>query len=59
MQSPACGSSLRTPRLLLPSVYLFRDGKPVYLLESSQIENRTVAPLSEVLKQAFNQHCNG
>ena len=42
-----------------PSVYLFRDGKPVYLLQRHQIENRTAADIAEVLKQAFNQHCNG
>ena len=30
-----------------PSVYLFRDGKPVYLLQRHQIENRTAADIAE------------
>jgi len=40
-----------------PSVALFQDGKPVYMLHRSDIERRDAFQISEVLKQAFEQYC--
>lgn len=40
-----------------PSVYLFQNGRPVYTLHRQQIENRQAFEISELLKQAFNEHC--
>jgi putative YphP/YqiW family bacilliredoxin len=40
-----------------PSVGLLRDGKLVFMLERSQIENRTAEQIAEELKTAFDKHC--
>lgn len=40
-----------------PSVALFRDGKPVYMLHRSEIEGREAPEIAALLKQAYDQHC--
>ena len=40
-----------------PCVYLFRGGKPVYLLPRHQIENRQAPEIAKVLTQAFDEIC--
>ena len=40
-----------------PAVALFKEGKPVFMLHRHQIENKQAFEIAEVLKQAFNQHC--
>ena len=40
-----------------PSVALFRDGKPVFVLHRYQIEGSEAPQIAEMLKQAFNQYC--
>jgi putative YphP/YqiW family bacilliredoxin len=40
-----------------PSVLLFREGKPVYMLPRHQIENRNATEIAGVLKKAFEEHC--
>lgn len=40
-----------------PCVYLFRDGKPVYLLPRHQIENRQAPEIAKALTEAFDQFC--
>jgi putative YphP/YqiW family bacilliredoxin len=40
-----------------PSVALFRDGKPVFMLERHQIENRDAAEIAKSLTEAFDQFC--
>jgi putative YphP/YqiW family bacilliredoxin len=40
-----------------PSMALFRDGKPVYMLHRSDIERRDPFEIAELLKSAFNQFC--
>ena len=40
-----------------PSVALFRDGKPVFMLHRHQIENRDAVEIAQVLTQAFDQFC--
>jgi len=40
-----------------PCVYLFRDGKPIYLLPRHQIENRQAPEIADVLTQAFDKFC--
>ncbi len=40
-----------------PSVALLRDGKLVYMLERRQIETRDARSIAEMLKQAFDEHC--
>lgn len=40
-----------------PSIGLLRNGEPVFLLERSQIENRTADQIAEVLRDAFDRHC--
>jgi putative YphP/YqiW family bacilliredoxin len=40
-----------------PSIALLRDGKLVYLLERSQIENRDAAGVAAQLTAAFDQFC--
>jgi putative YphP/YqiW family bacilliredoxin len=41
-----------------PSMALFRDGKPVYMLHRSDIERREPAEIAALLKQAFEQFCS-
>ena len=40
-----------------PCVYLFRGGKPIYLLPRHQIENRQAPEIATVLMQAFDKFC--
>jgi len=40
-----------------PSVALFRDGKPVFLLHRYQIENREAQDIAKSLTQAFDEFC--
>jgi putative YphP/YqiW family bacilliredoxin len=41
-----------------PSIALFQDGKPVYMVHRSQIEGRDAAEIAEQLKSAFDRFCN-
>jgi len=40
-----------------PSIALLRDGKLLYMLERSQIENRNADQIAEALTSAFDQFC--
>ena len=40
-----------------PSMALFRDGKPVFVLHRHQIENRQAPEIAKVLTEAFDQFC--
>jgi len=40
-----------------PCVYLFRDGKPIYLLPRHQIENRQAPEIARMLTEAFDEFC--
>jgi putative YphP/YqiW family bacilliredoxin len=40
-----------------PSVALFRDGKPVFMLQRHQIENRDATEIAASLTEAFEQFC--
>ena len=40
-----------------PSVALFRDGKPVFMLQRHQIENRDATEIAKALTEAFDQFC--
>ncbi len=40
-----------------PSVALFQDGKPVYMLHRSDIERRDASQIAQLLTAAFNQFC--
>jgi len=40
-----------------PSVAIFKDGKPVYMMHRSEIEPRTAEQIAAVLEYAFEQHC--
>jgi putative YphP/YqiW family bacilliredoxin len=40
-----------------PSVALFRDGNPVFMLHRYQIENREAPEIAQFLTQAFDQFC--
>ena len=40
-----------------PSVALFRNGKPVYMLHRHQIEGRGPSQIAAVLQQAYQEHC--
>ena len=40
-----------------PSVALLRDGKLVYMLERRQIETRDAFSIANMLRQAFDEHC--
>ena len=40
-----------------PSVLLFRNGKPVYMLHRHQIEGRQAPEIAKLLTQAFDEHC--
>ncbi len=41
-----------------PSVALFRDGEPVYMMHRHQIEGRDAGSIARSLKQAYEQHCS-
>jgi len=40
-----------------PSVALFKNGKPVFMMQRYQIEGRQAFEIAEHLKQAFEQYC--
>ncbi len=40
-----------------PSVALFRDGKPVYMLHRQEIEGRDPSQIAAILQQAYQEHC--
>jgi len=40
-----------------PSVALFRDGQPVFMLQRHQIENRDAPEIAKTLTEAFEQFC--
>jgi putative YphP/YqiW family bacilliredoxin len=40
-----------------PCVYLFREGKPIYLLPRHYIENRQAPEIAKLLTDAFDEHC--
>ncbi len=40
-----------------PSMALFRDGKPVYVIHRSDIERREPEQIAKLLTDAFNQFC--
>lgn len=40
-----------------PSMALFRDGKPVFMLHRQQIESRQAPEIAKLLTEAFDQYC--
>jgi putative YphP/YqiW family bacilliredoxin len=40
-----------------PSVALFQDGKPVFMLHRGEIERRDASQIAQVLTQAFDKFC--
>src|SRR3954454_16953931 len=40
-----------------PSMALFQDGKPVFMLHRHQIESRQAPEIARLLTEAFDQHC--
>ncbi len=40
-----------------PSVAIFRNGKPVYMMHRSEIEPRDAFQISRLLTEAFEKHC--
>jgi putative YphP/YqiW family bacilliredoxin len=40
-----------------PCVYLFRGGKPIYVLPRHYIENRQAPEIARLLTEAFDEHC--
>ncbi len=40
-----------------PSMALFRDGKPVFVLHRHQIESRQAIEIAKLLTEAFDQYC--
>jgi putative YphP/YqiW family bacilliredoxin len=40
-----------------PSVALFKDGKPVYMLHRFQIEGSTASDIAATLRSAYAQYC--
>lgn len=40
-----------------PCVYLFRGGKPIYLLPRHYIEARQAPDIAKLLTEAFDEHC--
>ena len=40
-----------------PSIFLFQDGKPVYMLHRSDIERRDAASIAKLLTEAFDRFC--
>jgi putative YphP/YqiW family bacilliredoxin len=41
-----------------PSMALFRDGKPLYMIHRSEIERREPAEIAELLTAAFDRYCS-
>jgi putative YphP/YqiW family bacilliredoxin len=40
-----------------PSMAIFQDGKPVFMLHRHEIEQRDAFQIADVLKQAFERYC--
>lgn len=40
-----------------PSMALFRDGKPVFVLHRHEIESRQAPEIAQLLTEAFDQYC--
>lgn len=40
-----------------PSMALFQDGKPVFMLHRRDIESRTADQIADILTEAFDRHC--
>ncbi len=40
-----------------PSIALFKDGQPVYVMHRSEIEPRDASQIARMLTQAFDTHC--
>src|SRR5438270_10524802 len=40
-----------------PSMALFQDGKPVFVLHRHQIESRQAPEIAKILTEAFDQYC--
>lgn len=40
-----------------PSIALFRDGKPIFMLHRHQIESRQAPEIAKLLTEAFDQYC--
>lgn len=40
-----------------PSMALFRDGRPVFMLHRHQIESREAPEIAKLLTEAFDQYC--
>jgi len=40
-----------------PSMALFRDGKPVFVIHRHQIESRQAPEIARLLTEAFDQYC--
>ena len=40
-----------------PSVLLFRNGKPVFMLHRHQIEGRQAPEIAQLLTQAYDEYC--
>ena len=40
-----------------PAVALFRAGKPVFMLQRHEIENRDATEIAQILTEAFDQFC--
>jgi putative YphP/YqiW family bacilliredoxin len=40
-----------------PSMALFRDGKPIFVLHRFQIESSSAPQIAQMLTQAFDQYC--
>jgi len=42
-----------------PSVALFKNGEPVFVLQRHEIEGREADQIAAILRQAYNEHCAG
>jgi putative YphP/YqiW family bacilliredoxin len=40
-----------------PSIALFQDGKPVYMIHRHEIEQRTAPQIAKLLTDAFDRYC--
>jgi len=40
-----------------PSVALFRDGEPVFMLHRHEIEGREAPEIAGILSEAYQRHC--
>lgn len=40
-----------------PSMAIFRDGRPVFMLHRHQIETRQAPEIAQILAEAFDQYC--